>query len=88
MEPTLKIKITMTFRDLDICNPKTIGMGRTITMMSVMMLSMPVAIYKAVLFRHCPSLTVTSVFLANGLQAASRDTTMPTQDPITTNMVK
>jgi hypothetical protein len=31
---------------------------------------------------------VTSMFLENGLQAASREITMPTLEPTTTNMVK
>lgn len=88
MEPTLKSRINMIFRDLTICNRKTIGIGRTRTMISVMILSTPVAMYNDALFKHFPSVTVTSVFLANGVQAASREMTIPTQDPITTNIVR
>jgi len=58
------------------------------TMISVMMLSTPVAMYNAALFKHCPSVTATSIFFANGLHAASKEMTMPTQDPTTMNMVK
>lgn len=53
-----------------------------------MMFSAAVAMYKAALFRHWPSLTVMSTFLAKGLQDASSDMTMPTHDPTTMNIVK
>lgn len=88
MDPALKSRINMIFRDLIVCRPKTIGMGRINTMISVIILSTAVAMYNDALFKHRPPLTVTSVFLENGVQAASREMIMPTQDPITTNMVR
>jgi len=77
----------MIFRDRTICSPKTMGMGRIKTMMSVTMLSTAVAMYNDALFMHFPSLIEGSMFLANDVQAASRETTTPRQDPTTTNMV-
>lgn len=87
-EPTLKIPITIIFRSFDICSLKTMGIGRMMIMMSVMMFSTPVAMYNAALFKHCPSVMATSMFFANGLHAASKEMTMPIEDPTTTNMVK
>jgi hypothetical protein len=87
MEPALKSKINMIFRDLAICSPMTIGIGRTKTIRSVIMLSTPVAMYNDVLLRHFPPWIETSMFFANGSHAASREMTIPTQDPTTTNMV-
>lgn len=88
IEPTPKIPITMIFRSFDMCSRKTMGIGRMMTMISVMMFSTPVAMYNAALFKHCPSVTVTSMFFANGSHAASKEMTMLTEDPTTTNMVK
>jgi hypothetical protein len=77
----------MIFYDLAICNLRTVGIGKVSTMISVTMLNTPVAMYSVALFKQCPSRTVTSVFFVNGLQAASSEVTMPTPDPITTNMI-
>jgi hypothetical protein len=43
IDPTLKSVISMIFRDRTICSPRTIGMGRTNNMISVMMLITAVA---------------------------------------------